>query len=68
MQRHKDQTLSHVFIAGCPRVAGDDEDNVDRDDFEDEFQTKNNQLETPNQHHVQVINPSVIQSKYSYSY
>ncbi|KAI3967511.1 hypothetical protein MKW92_003815 [Papaver armeniacum] len=43
---------------GCPRVAGDDEDNVDGDDFEDELQTKNNQLETPNQHHVQVINPS----------
>ncbi|KAI5680055.1 hypothetical protein M9H77_01282 [Catharanthus roseus] len=25
---------------GCPRVAGDDEDNFDHDDFEDEFQIK----------------------------
>lgn len=26
---------------GCPRVVGDEEENLDADDFEDEFQIKN---------------------------
>lgn len=41
----------HFFLhAGCPRVAGDEEDNFD-DDFDDEFQIKNH-YDNPDQHHV----------------
>ncbi|KAA8543409.1 hypothetical protein F0562_021096 [Nyssa sinensis] len=36
---------------GCPRVAGDDEENLDADDFDDEFQIKNHH-DTPDRHHV----------------
>ncbi|KAF8388272.1 hypothetical protein HHK36_026938 [Tetracentron sinense] len=36
---------------GCPRVAGDEEDNVDADDFDDEFQMKSRQG-TADHHHV----------------
>ncbi|KAK3011314.1 hypothetical protein RJ639_012392 [Escallonia herrerae] len=37
---------------GCARVAGDDEENIDADDFEDEFQLKNHQQESRDQQHV----------------
>jgi len=29
------------FPAGCPRVVGDEDENLDGDDFEDEFPVKN---------------------------
>lgn len=29
------------FFAGCPRVIGDEDENLDGDDFEDEFPIKN---------------------------
>jgi len=29
------------FCVGCPRVAGDEEENFDGDDFDDEFPIKN---------------------------
>ncbi|XP_009781300.1 cellulose synthase A catalytic subunit 4 [UDP-forming] isoform X2 [Nicotiana sylvestris] len=35
---------------GCPRVAGDDEDDFDHDDFDQEFQIKNHHT-SPNHHH-----------------
>lgn len=28
------------FLAGCPRVVGDEDENLDGDDFEDEFPIK----------------------------
>jgi hypothetical protein len=31
----------NVFLAGCPRVVGDEDENLDGDDFEDEFPIKN---------------------------
>ncbi|XP_059660298.1 cellulose synthase A catalytic subunit 4 [UDP-forming]-like [Cornus florida] len=37
--------------AGCPRIAGDDDENYDADDFEDEFQIKNNH-DTPDRQQV----------------
>lgn len=39
-------------IAGCPRVAGDEEEKFDVDDFEDEFQIKNRYDDNPDQNHV----------------
>ncbi|XP_044493658.1 cellulose synthase A catalytic subunit 4 [UDP-forming] [Mangifera indica] len=37
---------------GCPRVAGDEEEKFDVDDFEDEFQIKNRYDDNPDQNHV----------------
>lgn len=44
---------------GSPRVAGDDEENFDADDFEDEFQIKNYENNAPDHQHLST--PSVKQ-------
>lgn len=40
------------FCAGCPRVAGDEEDNFDADDFDDEFPVKNHREDLDRNHDV----------------
>lgn len=37
------------FATGCPRVAGDEEDSFDHDDFEDEFQLKKHAVDASDQ-------------------
>lgn len=44
--------------AGCPRVAGDEEESFDADDFDDEFQIKTHQDDSADRLHV--TNNSVI--------
>lgn len=57
VQREKKKVLKLKFIfAGCPRVAGDEEDSREGDDFEDELQIKGQQP-TGNHH---ALNHSVI--------
>lgn len=40
------------FCVGCPRVAGDEEDNFDAEDFDDEFPIKNDREDLDRQHDV----------------
>lgn len=42
---------SRLLCAGCPRVAGDNEENFDADDFDDEFPIKIPQ-HSPDRDHV----------------
>ncbi len=46
-----------MLRAGCPRVAGDDDDDIELEDFDDEFQIKKHH---DDQDHKNVFAHSVI--------